>query len=323
MNIELTGDPIEVQRKITGFYSLDRAFINEQKDLGVPINVGYELFGSNHVGKSSFAYSFAGLIAPPLGIVLCDFEGFDPKYILSNLKTVCFSGRVHRVFDPNDETQLDKLVDLLRDGKNKTSSEFGVGIVDSLGAISPVAETEGEIGERNMGQRAFSVAQFTRKIIKLQREAVSPKTILAVNHWYPKIGSRGYDTPAGDVKKYLLSIRVLLRRKEEFKDGSYVLEGYTYKNRWGYKERRFYVFMLAGKGIHRGMSALYDGTLLGVVERKKIIKIGEENFGYMKNIIMEHAHTGDDEFFQPFIDILKTDVGEIQSDDTDIERTED
>ena len=281
------------------------------------------MFGSNHVGKSSFAYSFAGLIAPPLGIVLCDFEGFDPKYILSNLKTVCFSGRVHRVFDPNDETQLDKLVDLLRDGKNKTSSEFGVGIVDSLGAISPVAETEGEIGERNMGQRAFSVAQFTRKIIKLQREAVSPKTILAVNHWYPKIGSRGYDTPAGDVKKYLLSIRVLLRRKEEFKDGSYVLEGYTYKNRWGYKERRFYVFMLAGKGIHRGMSALYDGTLLGVVERKKIIKIGEENFGYMKNIIMEHAHTGDDEFFQPFIDILKTDVGEIQSDDTDIERAED
>src|SRR3990167_6760781 len=170
MNIELTGDPIEVQRKITGFYSSDRAFINEQKDLGVPINVGYELFGSNHVGKSSFAYSFAGLIAPPLGIVLCDFEGFDPKYILSNLKTVCFSGRVHRVFDPNDETQLDKLVDLLRDGKNKTSSEFGVGIVDSLGAISPVAETEGEIGERNMGQRAFSVGQFSRKMIKIMRD---------------------------------------------------------------------------------------------------------------------------------------------------------
>ena len=160
-------------------------------------------------------------------------------------------------------------------------------------------------------------------MLKLQRDAISPKTILMINHWYPKIGSRGYDTPSGEVKKYLASIRILLRRKEEFKDGSYVLEGYTYKNRWGYKERRFYVFMLAGKGIHRGMSALYDGTLLGVVERKKIIKIGEENFGYIKNIIMEHAHTGDDEFFQPFIDILKTDVGEIQNDDTDIERTED
>ena len=176
--------------------------------------------------------------------------------------------------------------------------------MDSLGAISPISEREGEIGEANMGRRASIIAQFTRKALKIQRDAISPKTILMVNHWYPKIGSRGYDTPAGEVKKYLASIRILLRRKEEFRDGSYVLEGYVYKNRWGYKERRFYVFMLAGKGIHRGMSALYDGVLAGLVERKKIIKIGDESFGHLKSIIMDHAHTGDHEFFKPFNDVL-------------------
>lgn len=305
MTIELTGNPPECKRKITGFYSLDRAFINNRHEIGVPVGVGMELFGVNQTGKSTFSYGFAGVLADPPGIALADFEGFDPDTLLGILETVKFDGKAHIVTGKDDEDVLDTLI------KTLSKPDFSVGILDSIGAISPISELEGEIGEANMGRRAMAVAQFTRKALHLFRNnADTPKTILMINHWYPKIGSRGYDTPGGEVKKYLASIRILLRRKEEFPDGSYVLEGVVYKNRWGYKERRFYIFMLAGKGMHRGLTAMYDGTLVGLVERKKVIKIGDVSYGYIKGMT-EEARMGNDEFFQPFIDALKDETHDI------------
>jgi hypothetical protein len=101
-------------------------------------------------------------------------------------------------------------------------------------------------------------------------------------------------------------VRILLKRQEDFPDGSYVLEGKVVKNRWGYRDRIFYIFMLAGKGIHKGLTAMYDGIILGKVERKKSIKIGETNMGFLKNII-EKAQEGNEEYFQPFYDVLKGD----------------
>ncbi len=43
MSIELIGNPPKVKRVVTNFHSLDLAFTNPDRDLGVPVNVGYEL----------------------------------------------------------------------------------------------------------------------------------------------------------------------------------------------------------------------------------------------------------------------------------------
>lgn len=302
--MKFTGETSEVQRIMTGFYSLDQAFVNQAGDLGVPIGVGYEIFGTNHIGKSSFSYSLAGILAREQkgDILLCDFEGFDPIFLGHLLDMTQFTGELRVVVNKDDEKQLTETVDLLGDSKK----EYRVAVLDSVGAISPMSEREGDIGDANMGRRALLLAQFVRKSLHVFRFNVG-KTVIMINHWYPRIGIRGYDTPGGEVKKYLASVRILLRRDEEFPDNSYVLEGDVVKNRWGFPNAKFYAFMVAGMGMHRGLSCLWDCIKTKRVEKdgkSSVIRIGDVSYGRFSAFV-KAAKEGHDEIFEPFIEILK------------------
>jgi len=186
---------------------------------------------------------------------------------------------------------------------------YNIGILDSIGAISPIAEADGDLGAANMGRRAFLTNQFFRKAIRTLRTNKN-KILFSVNHQHPNLGTFGYNTPGGEGKKYLSSIRIQLKRlyrknkEESYPDGSYVLTGKIVKNRWGYKDREFYLFVLGGSGVHKGLTALYDGIVLGVVDVARTIKIGEQSFGYLKDIT-EKAQEGDEEFFHPFYDAIE------------------
>ncbi len=305
MSITILGDAPTVSRFQTGLWSFDRAFENRKGEIGFPLGKGVEIFGPTNCGKSTITYGLSGLIAGAQGkdIALADLEGFDPDFLTTVLENAGFSGNVHYIQKDDDEEVLDELVVLLRD--KKTS----IGILDSIGAISPLAEQEGAIGEANMGRRARIMAQFTRKCLKILRSQDAP-TMFMINHSYPRIGGVGSETPGGEVKKYLNTIRIQVKRRfykgkyEEYPDGSYLIEGTVVKNRWGYKDRKFLLFVLSGKGIHRGMTALFDGMEMGLVERKKTISIGDQKFGYLKDIVAK-AQEGDGDFFQPFFDVLK------------------
>jgi len=299
--IEIVTDIDPIPRVETGYYSLDRAFAgSNNKDIGVPYGTGYEVFGKTGVGKSTFCYSLSGILSTLIGndtISIGDLEGFDRNYLKVVLQNTGFEGTVNIIRKKKDEEMLEKLLKIV------TEKEGRIGILDSIGSISPVAEKESEIGSANMGKRAFILAQFVRKFLPYTREFKN--TLFGTNHWYPRIGSRGWDTPGGEVKKYIMTIRILLKEKERFDDGSYVLEGYVYKNRWGKPERKFHVFSLAGEGLHKGMSAIIDGVNMNKcpIERTTVIKIGDESYGYLKNVIKE-AHDGNDEFFEPFLEAI-------------------
>lgn len=305
MTINIIGDAPSINRLETGLYSFDRAFENRSGGIGLPLGKGIEVFGATHTGKSTIVYGLAGFIASSQerNIALADLEGFDPDFLTMVLENSGFSGDVMYIQKDDDEKALDEMLVYL------SKNEYGVGILDSVGAISPISEQKSSIGEANMGRRAFILAQFTRKCLKLLRKNDAP-TIFLVNHEYPRIGSMGSDTPGGEVKKYLASMRIKVRRVwfkgkyEEYPDGSYVIEGTVVKNRWGYKDRKFYLFVLAGKGIHKGLTAMYDGMKLGLVGRKRVVSIGDTTFGYLKNIVQE-AQDGNEEFFEPFYEVLR------------------
>lgn len=303
MPATITGNFKNIRRVQTGFYSLDRVFANDKGDLGVPVGVGYEIFGLSGIGKSTFTISLSGILGRELekNVVMAALEDFEGPLLLRLLNSVNFSGNLHITEKKNDEDNLYDVVSYL----NKP--EYAIGIVDSLGAISPISEQAGDIGEANMGRRAMVVAQFTRKCLPLLRPDESIKTVFLLNHYYPKIGTRGYDTPAGEVKKFITTIRILLRRLEEFPDGSYALEGEIKKNRWGFNGRKFYVFVLVGRGLHRGLSAMLDGIIMKKVTRKSVIKIGGENMGRMASIV-KIAKSGDEAFFEPFYAVLEGDI---------------
>lgn len=303
MQINIIYNSHNIHRIQTGFYSLDRAFTNFLGETGIPVGTGYEVFGVSHIGKSSFCYSLAGLIAGKLngGILLCDFEGFEPAYISQLLSAVSFEGELRVVSSPDDEKQLEETLDWLSDEKQK----YSVAILDSIGAISPLGEREGDLGEANMGRRAYLLAQFTRRALHIFRFYPN-KTVIMINHWYPRIGARGYESPGGEVKKYLASVRIKLAREEEFPDGSYVLCGEVIKNRWGYQDRKFYVFMLGGVGMHAGLSAMWDSIIMKKAERLKggTVKIGDENLGRLSSLV-KAAREGRNDIFQPFYEVLK------------------
>jgi RecA/RadA recombinase len=321
--VTILGASVPVQRILTGLYSFDHAFINREGDIGFPIGKGVEIYGNNFTGKSTITYGLAGIVGKHTqkDIVLADLEGFDPKFLQTVLATSGFDGNIFCIQEEEDEEALDTLLSTLRGKK------YGVGIVDSIGAISPVSEAEGDLGEANMGRRAFLMAQFTRKALKLMRSE-EPKTIFMVNHAYPKIGGRGLDTPGGEVKKYLSSIRIAVKRKyikgryEEYPDGSYIIEGTVVKNRWGLKEKVFNLFVLSGKGIHLGLTAMYDCINLGLAKRDRTIKIGDNSFGTMKECVQQ-AHNGNDDFFDLFVlclaDKMEDEIVEVEEDDNTTE----
>jgi len=146
------------------------------------------------------------------------------------------------------------------------------------------------------------MAQFSRKALKLCRSSKTPKTILMLNHWYPKLGGRGYSTPGGEVKRYLTSVQILLKQHETFPDKSYVLEGTVKKNRWGYPGKQFYVFMLAGHGIHLGLSAMYDCLIYKKAQRIKSTGIGVKIEGQKFTIreLVKEAKAGNNDIFSIF-----------------------
>jgi RecA/RadA recombinase len=308
MTINIIGDAPPVTRLETGLWSFDRSFVNRAGDIGFPIGVGIEIYGLTHCGKSTITYGLAGLIAASRekAIALADLEGFDPDFLTSILDNAGYSGDVQNIQEETDEETLNELVSFMYD------ENYCVGILDSIAAISPIAEQEGSIGEANMGARAFRVGQFTRKCLPIVRKDDS-HTIFMINHMYPKFGGRGYTIPGGEVKKYLASITIKVKRVyrankyEEYPDGSYVIEGKVTKNRWGLKDKVFWLFVLSGKGIHKGLTALYDAYKLKgkpVTLERNIVRIGEESFGHLKKII-EKAQEGDDKFFKPFFEVLR------------------
>ena len=124
------------------------------------------------------------------------------------------------------------------------------------------------------------------------------------------------------------SIRISVKRKylknkyEEYPDGSYIIEGTVVKNRWGLKDKVFNLFVLSGKGIHFGLTALYDCLNLGLATKSRTIKIRDVSFGTMREVVQQ-AHDGNDDFFEPFVLVLadkfEVNTDEEMEDDTESE----
>lgn len=306
MTVKIIGKISDIPRLKFEMWSFDLAFSDQEGHIGFPIGGAVEISGAPSVGKSTTTYGIAGYIGKVLkqDISLFDLEGFSPPFLTSVLDNVGFDGTVRLIQEPNDEESLEALLAHLRDKKERD----GVGIIDSVGAISPISEAEGELGEANMGRRAKLMTSFMRKIVKVNRDNIisSPKTTFLINHQLPNIGSRGVNTPGGEAIKYLSIVRIRMSRKEEFPDKSYVIEGKVIKNRFGYKDTVFHFVNLSGKGIHWGLSWMYDGFLQKggrIVRDRGKVKIDGEKYCMLKEAFIE-AHNGNNDFFLPFRDAV-------------------
>jgi RecA/RadA recombinase len=310
MTIKFVGETIPITRVMTGFHSFDRAFINYDGDIGFPIRTVAEVYGPNHVGKSTFWYTLAAIICKSLGgkIALLDLEGFDHKFLETVLTYAGYEGEINLISLDTDEDELKELADSLGKG-------YTVGILDSIGGIAPIGEIEGKLYEANMGRRGMLMARLSRRILHIQRKAwydsKQSSIVLATNHQHLRMGGT-YDmlsagpvvTPGGETKNYLSSVRILMRRKEKFPDGSYTVHGKVTKNKWGICFQEFDMFCLSGRGFHLGLSAMLDCVNLKLAKRVSggMVMIGKTKIAKLSTLVKK---ADDPEIFEPFFEALE------------------
>jgi recombination protein RecA len=190
---------------------------------GLPRGRVVEIYGPESSGKSTLALTTVAK-AQQMGLTCAYIDAehaLDPVY----MKAVGIDLDNLLLAQPDyGEQGLDILDRLLRTG------ELGVIVVDSVAALVPKAELDGEMEQAHMGLQARMMAKALRKVTGLA--AQHDTLILFLNQLRNKIGvmfGNPETTPGGMSLKFYSSVRIDVRKKEDLKDKSGELTGIRVK----------------------------------------------------------------------------------------------
>lgn len=277
----------------TGLFSFDVASKGGLRGRSI-----YEIYGYTHVGKSSLSYYLAGKVADERKIALADFEGFDPDYMGSSLKTADFKGTVNVLSTVDGETALTGIRDCLID------DAYGAAILDTVGALASRLEIEAE--EINLEERLGIKPKLMAKGMRAALFALkrNDACFFVLNHLHPIITmGRGATTTGGVAIHNSAAGRIRLFVEKQA-DEYQIVQGKFDKHRYGGKGAMFKFVLIPDHGVHLGMTAMIDAIWYGLADESRTVKIGDKSFGYMKNIA-EEAIKGNNEFFEPFVEALR------------------
>ncbi len=191
----------------TGSFSLDLALGVG----GLPKGRIVEIFGPEMSGKSTLALNVVAQAQKKGGrAAFIDAEhAMDPEYAAKlgvNTKDLLISQ------PDNGEEALNILESLVR------SEIIDVIVVDSVAALTPRAEIEGEMGQQFMGLQARMMSQALRKLTAIS--AKSGTLVIFINQLREKIGivfGNPETTPGGRALKFFSSVRIDIRRTAQIK----------------------------------------------------------------------------------------------------------
>jgi recombination protein RecA len=152
------------------------------------------------------------------------------------------------------------------------SAAVDIVVVDSVAALVPRAEIEGEMGDAHMGLQARLMSQALRKLTATISKSMT--TVVFINQIRQKIGvmfGNPETTTGGNALKFYASIRLDIRRIASIKDGQEVVGNRTrvkiVKNKLAppFKEVEFDIIF--GHGISREGDVVDLGTDMGIIER--------------------------------------------------------
>jgi len=232
---------------------------------GVPRGRIIEIFGPESSGKTTLSLHIVAEAQKAGGI--CAF--IDAEHAMDPVYSKNLGVKIDELLISQPDTgeqALEICETLVRSGK------IAVVVVDSVAALTPKDEIEGDMGQQHMGKQARLMSQALRKLTAIV--ARSNTVVIFINQIRMQIGimfGNPETTPGGKALKFYTSVRLDIRRIAQIKKGEEVVGGRTrvkvVKNKVAAPFKQTEFDIIYGEGISREGEILALGEKIGIVKK--------------------------------------------------------
>jgi len=275
-SIMMLGDKphVDVNAISTGSIGLDAALGVG----GLPRGRIVEIFGPESSGKTTLSLHVVAEAQKSGGI--CAFidaeHAMDPEYAQR------LGVKIDQLLisqPDNGEQALEIVESLVRSGK------IDVIVIDSVAALTPKDEIEGDMGAHHVGKQARLMSQALRKLTAIV--ARSKTLVIFINQIRMQIGvmfGNPETTPGGKALKFYTSVRIDIRRIAQIKKGEEIMGGRirvkVVKNKVAAPFKQTEFDLMYNEGISREGEIIALGEKMGIISKSGTsYSYGEEKLG--------------------------------------------